>query len=67
MSIMLTYSSIMLQLCSYALVSYNARNYAGIIRQGLPGKWSGVIVNIVPPKSCPPGHYSLVNTVPLGE
>ena len=29
--------------------------------------WSGVIVNIVPPKSCPPGHYSLVNNVPLGQ
>ena len=27
----------------------------------------GVIVNIVPPKSCPPGHYSLVNNVPLGQ
>ena len=26
--------------------------------------YDGVIVNIVPPKSCPPGHYSLVNTVP---
>ena len=30
----------------------------------LTNKRPGVIVNIVPPKSCPPGHYSLVNTVP---
>ena len=31
---------------------------------GVTSILSAVIVNIVPPKSCPPGHYSLVNTVP---
>ena len=33
----------------------------------LPFLGTGVIVNIVHPKSCPPRHYSLVNNVPLGQ